>query len=163
MKNPFMSTMKTVLFFLFCFIIRVQFLGRSKTRQLTTSPLKRIKKFWTKPLSSGPSIPAAPFILILIQQKHLPTFPPKIIFLGTDRLGRDILARLLYGFRTSLLFALCLTAVMGFLGVLIGGMQGYWGGRVDLFTQRLIEIWSSLPFLYVVILMGSLYGRGFGL
>ena len=91
---------------------------------------------------------------------HLPSLGH---WLGTDRLGRDVLARLFYGFRTSMLFSLYLTVIMAILGVFIGGIQGYWGTWVDLSIQRIIEIWSALPFLYVVILIGSLYGRSFGL
>jgi microcin C transport system permease protein len=62
-----------------------------------------------------------------------------------------------------MLFGLCLAFVDVILGILIGGIQGYLGGKVDILTQRVIEIWSALPFLYVVILLGSIYGRGFGM
>lgn len=83
-------------------------------------------------------------------------------WLGTDRLGRDLLARLLYGFRLCMIFALTLVAISTILGVVIGGVQGYLGGKTDIVMQRIIEIWSALPFLYVVILIGSIYGRNFG-
>jgi microcin C transport system permease protein len=93
-----------------------------------------------------------------------PPYPPSADhLLGTDGSGRDVLTRLIYGFRTAMEFALALTAVSTIAGVLIGAVQGYAGGKVDLTGQRLIEIWSALPFLYVVILMGAIYGQGFAI
>lgn len=82
---------------------------------------------------------------------------------GLDSSGRDVLARMLYGCRTSLTFGLLLTLGAMATGTLIGALQGYLGGWVDLLGQRAIEIWEALPFLYVLILLGSVYGRGFGL
>lgn len=91
-----------------------------------------------------------------------PPHPPSLHhILGTDSLGRDVFARLLYGFRICMLFSLCLTVLSGFMGVVVGGIQGYLGGRTDIVMQRLIEVWSALPFLYVVILLGSIYGQNF--
>jgi microcin C transport system permease protein len=75
--------------------------------------------------------------------------------LGTDDRGRDVLARIVYGFRVSMTFALVLATASYALGIAIGGVQGYLGGRVDLLGQRLVEVWSALPFLYVVILISS--------
>ncbi len=83
--------------------------------------------------------------------------------LGLDSAGRDVLARLIYGFRTSMVFGLLLVAASLFVGTLVGAAQGYYGGRFDLLGQRVIEIWDALPFLYILILIGSVYGRGFGL
>ncbi|MBF0308397.1 MAG: ABC transporter permease [Magnetococcales bacterium] len=77
--------------------------------------------------------------------------------LGTDDRGRDVLARLLYGFRLSILFALGLTAIGVVLGVIAGALQGYFGGRVDLFFQRFIEIWSSMPELYLLIIFAGIF------
>jgi microcin C transport system permease protein len=95
----------------------------------------------------------------------LPGYPPhppsRQHWLGTDGSARDVLARLLYGFRTSILFALTLMIIAAISGILIGGVQGYLGGFFDLAIQRLVEIWSAMPFLYVVILLGSIYGQGF--
>ena len=82
-------------------------------------------------------------------------------WLGTDEAARDVAARLLYGYRICMLFALTLTVIDAVLGIVIGGMQGYFGGKVDLLAQRSIEIWSSLPILYVAILIGSIYGQSF--
>ncbi len=77
-------------------------------------------------------------------------------FLGTDRENRDILARLLYGFRHIVVFAFWFCAGVYGLGILIGCMMGYYGGVFDLLVQRIIEIWSNIPFLYVVIIVASL-------
>jgi microcin C transport system permease protein len=78
-------------------------------------------------------------------------------WLGTDQVGRDIVARLLYGFRVSILFAFALTAIGVAIGLLMGSIQGYFAGRVDLTMQRLIEIWSSIPELYLLIIFASIF------
>jgi microcin C transport system permease protein len=91
-------------------------------------------------------------------------FPPGGRHLmGIDGAGRDVLARILYGLRTSLTFGLLLVGCSMGLGVIAGALQGYYGGLTDITGQRLIEIWSALPFLYIMILMGSVYGRSFAL
>ncbi len=84
-------------------------------------------------------------------------------WLGTDGSARDVLSRLLYGFRLCMAFALLISLFSAALGILIGGLQGYLGGTTDLLGQRFIEIWSALPFLYVVVLLGAIYGRSFAL
>lgn len=82
-------------------------------------------------------------------------------WLGIDNAGRDVFARILYGLRTSMTFGLLLVIFsMGF-GTFMGALQGYYGGKVDLISQRVIEVWSTIPFLYVMIWLGSIYGRGF--
>jgi len=86
-----------------------------------------------------------------------PLAPARGHWLGTDSAGRDITARLLYGFRVSILFGLALTFVGTVLGILIGALQGYFGGRVDLATQRIIEIWSAVPELYLLIIVASIF------
>lgn len=83
--------------------------------------------------------------------------------LGLDSAGRDVLARILYGLRISLSFGLLLVLASMAVGIFIGALQGYQGGALDLVGQRLIEIWDALPFLYIIILMGSVFGRSFGL
>ncbi len=82
-------------------------------------------------------------------------------WLGTDDQGRDVVARVIYGFRLSVLFGLILTIVSSIVGVLIGAMQGYFGGWVDLIGQRIIEIWSSIPTLYVLLIVASILVPGF--
>jgi len=80
---------------------------------------------------------------------------------GTDDQGRDVLARLIYGFRISVLFGLLLTILSSIIGVTAGAVQGYFGGRVDLVFQRFLEIWSSIPSLYVLIIISSVLVPGF--
>ncbi len=77
--------------------------------------------------------------------------------LGTDDQGRDVLARLLYGFRISVLFGMALTAVGMLFGIAAGAVQGYFGGRVDLALQRLTEIWGSIPELYLLLILASIF------
>lgn len=86
-----------------------------------------------------------------------PSAPDKVHLLGTDDEGRDILARILYGIRLSVVFGLILTLVSSALGILIGAMQGYFGGKIDLVLQRLIEIWESLPQLFILIIVASVF------
>jgi len=88
---------------------------------------------------------------------HYPGAPDSENFLGTDIAGYDIAARLLYGFRVSVTFALALTLVGTVLGIVIGAIQGYFAGKVDMFTQRLIEIWGSMPELYLLIIFASIF------
>lgn len=76
-------------------------------------------------------------------------------WLGTDDQGRDVLARVIYGFRISVLFALTLTLISSVTGVFVGALQGFYGGWVDLIGQRFLEIWSGLPVLYLLIIMAS--------
>jgi len=93
-----------------------------------------------------------------------PPHPPsRTHWLGTDTTGRDVFSRLLYGFRLCMAFALLISLLAAVFGILIGGLQGWLGGKTDMLGQRFIEIWSALPFLYVVILLGTLYGRSFAL
>jgi microcin C transport system permease protein len=94
---------------------------------------------------------------------RFPFRPVKGHIMGIDGAGRDVFARVLYGFRTSMTFGLLLVFASMVLGIVTGALQGYYGGAVDLTGQRLIEIWSALPFLYIMILMGSVYGRSFSI
>lgn len=82
-------------------------------------------------------------------------------WLGTDDQGRDVVARLLYGFRISILFGLTLAIVSSIIGVAAGAIQGYFGGLIDLVFQRFIEIWSSLPHLYLLIIVSSIITPSF--
>ena len=86
-----------------------------------------------------------------------PAPPSEVNWLGTDDRGRDVLARLIYGFRLSVLFAFSLTLIGLVLGVSAGMVQGYFGGRVDLILQRFSEVWSSLPELYLLIIFASIF------
>lgn len=90
-----------------------------------------------------------------------PTPPSRDNWLGTDDQARDVFARVIYGFRVSVLFALFLTIGSAFLGVLVGAIQGYYGGKVDLLGQRFLEIWSSLPVLFLLIILASIITPNF--
>jgi len=82
-------------------------------------------------------------------------------WLGTDDQGRDVLARLIYGFRLSVLFGLILTGISSVIGVAAGAIQGYNGGWTDLIFQRFIEIWTSIPALYLLLIISSILAPGF--
>ena len=84
-----------------------------------------------------------------------PAPPSADNLLGTDDQGRDVLARVIYGFRVSVLFALTLTILSSIIGVIAGALQGFYGGWVDLVGQRFLEIWSGLPVLYLLIILAS--------
>ena len=90
-----------------------------------------------------------------------PAPPSKKNWLGTDDQARDVLARLIYGFRISILFGFTLTFFSMIIGVSAGAIQGYFGGRIDLFFQRFIEIWSAIPTLYVLIILASIVQPNF--
>ncbi|WP_163339713.1 ABC transporter permease [Desulfopila sp. IMCC35008] len=87
----------------------------------------------------------------------LPAPPSRQNLLGTDDRGRDVLARLVYGFRLSILFGLGLTLIGTLTGIVAGAVQGYFGGRVDLVCQRFIEIWGAMPELYLLIIFASIF------
>lgn len=89
-------------------------------------------------------------------EQPAPSPPSKVNWLGTDDQGRDVLARLIYGFRVSVLFGLILTIVTSIIGVAAGAIQGFYGGKVDLIGQRLLEVWSSVPTLFVLIIIASM-------
>ena len=82
-------------------------------------------------------------------------------WLGTDNQGRDVVARVIYGFRISVLFGLLLTIFSSIIGVAAGAVQGYFGGRTDLIFQRILEIWSAIPSLYVLLIISSVLVPGF--
>jgi microcin C transport system permease protein len=90
-----------------------------------------------------------------------PAPPSWANWLGTDDQGRDLLARLIYGFRISVLFGLTLTLLSSIVGVAAGAVQGYFGGWIDLLFQRFIEIWSGLPVLYLLIILSSVVEPNF--
>ncbi|MDK9708803.1 MAG: ABC transporter permease [Desulforhopalus sp.] len=91
----------------------------------------------------------------------VPSPPTRENFLGTDDRGRDVLARIIYGFRLSILFGLALTMVGTTVGIIAGAIQGYFGGRTDLLAQRFIEIWGAMPELYLLIIFASIFKPSF--
>lgn len=104
-----------------------------------------------------PLNPHSYYSINLAIDQPVPSPPTMVNYLGTDDRGRDVLARLIYGFRLSVLFGFTLTLIGTFLGIIIGAVQGYLGGRTDLFTQRFIEIWSAMPELYLLIIFASIF------
>lgn len=119
------------------------------------------KKFQTEGLSNFiimPPVPYNPYENDLNLNSY-PPFPPSFKekhFLGTDNVGRDIFARLVYGFRTAIIFSFILLIMNYSIGITIGCSMGYFGGKFDLIFQRIIEIWSNIPFLYVIIIIASI-------
>ncbi|MET0379773.1 MAG: ABC transporter permease [Spongiibacteraceae bacterium] len=111
-----------------------------------------------------PPVPFNPFETDLVEN-DFPPFAPSFTsghLLGTDITGRDVLARLFYGFRIAIVFSLLLLTCEYLIGVVIGCLMGFWGGTFDLLLQRLIEIWSNVPFLYVIMIVASVVPPGFG-
>lgn len=102
-----------------------------------------------------PLITYAPDSIDWEMGKIPPSPPDSRHILGTDDQGRDVASRLLYGLRTSLLFGIFLSVFSVVIGVFVGGLQGYYGGAIDLFGQRVIEIWSSTPTLFLIIIISS--------
>ena len=91
-----------------------------------------------------------------------PSAPDRNHWLGTDDEGRDILARILYGIRLSVVFAFVLTFISSIIGIIVGAVQGYFGGKTDIVIQRLLEIWDSLPQLFILIIIASVFAPTFG-
>jgi microcin C transport system permease protein len=105
-----------------------------------------------------PLIPYSPFEVDIAQGKYPPQPPDwnRRHFLGTDTSGRDVVARLVYGFRIAIFFSLILLLCNYVIGIGVGCLMGYYGGAFDLIFQRLIEIWSNVPFLYVIMIIASI-------
>lgn len=108
-----------------------------------------------------PLYPYSPFEDITYEGNKMYEPPSRDHWLGTDNTGRDVFARLCYAFNISISFSLVLTIINYVFGILIGGAMGYFGGRFDLFFQRLIEVWSSLPMLFVIIIISSIIKPSF--
>tara|TARA_Y100001960_G_scaffold327518_1_gene414094 strand:+ start:384 stop:1409 length:1026 start_codon:yes stop_codon:yes gene_type:complete len=108
-----------------------------------------------------PIIPYSYDTIIRDLNTPAPSPPSKKNWLGTDDQARDVLARLIYGFRISILFGFTLTFFSMILGVSAGAIQGYFGGKIDLYFQRFMEIWSAIPTLYVLIILASIVQPNF--
>tara|TARA_Y100001970_G_scaffold293663_1_gene442100 strand:+ start:1373 stop:2398 length:1026 start_codon:yes stop_codon:yes gene_type:complete len=108
-----------------------------------------------------PIIPYSYNTIIKDLKYPAPSPPSKKNWLGTDDQARDVLARLIYGFRISILFGFTLTFCSMIIGVSAGAIQGYFGGKIDLFFQRFMEIWSAIPTLYVLIILASVVQPNF--
>lgn len=108
-----------------------------------------------------PLYPYNPYEDINVEGNKIYQAPSQKHWFGTDDVGRDVFARLMYGFRISLSFGIGLTLISYLIGVSIGASMGYFGGRFDLFFQRFIEIWSTLPLLFIVIIISSIIRPNF--
>lgn len=108
-----------------------------------------------------PPIPYAYSTHIAETPGPAPSPPTADNWLGTDDKARDVVARLIYGFRISVLFGLILTVLSSIVGVAVGAIQGYFGGLIDLIGQRLIEIWGGMPVLYLLIILASIVTPNF--
>ncbi|MBC7547116.1 MAG: ABC transporter permease, partial [Polaromonas sp.] len=110
-----------------------------------------------------PPNPYGPRTINYFAKEPNPSAPSRDNLLGSDDRGRDLLAQLIYGFRLSVLFGLALTVVGVLLGVVTGALQGYAGGKTDLVSQRFIEIWGSMPELYLLIIFSAVFAPSVGL
>lgn len=120
---------------------------------LASEPRYQRKNAWVL----MPMVPFDPYQSDFSYAEPPPNPPDARHWFGTDGQGRDVFSRLLYGFRISMLFALALVLVSQTVGTIIGSLQGYVAGHFDLYSQRFIEIWGTLPFLYVVIIISSFF------
>ncbi len=110
-----------------------------------------------------PPHPYSPLESVVVKGDPPPSRPHRAHPFGTDDRGRDILARVAYGFRISVTFAILVAVSAYAVGITLGSLQGYFGGKVDILGQRLVEIWAALPFLYVVILIAAVLEPSFPL
>lgn len=122
-------------------------------------------QFDGKPVESGWMLwPPIPYGFKTINNVGTaPSAPDAKHWLGTDDTSRDVLARIIYGFRLSIIFTLIVTSIGSLIGIAAGAVQGYFGGWVDLTLQRLLEIWGATPGLYVIIILFAILGRSFWL
>jgi microcin C transport system permease protein len=123
---------------------------------------RELQQRFAQPDSSGwvlmPLVPYSAFENDL-RESQFPPYPPSFAsrhYFGTDTTGRDVLARLVYGFRIAIAFSLVLLVCNYAIGVAVGCAMGFWGGAFDLLFQRLIEVWSNVPFLYVIMIIASI-------
>ncbi len=128
---------------------------QARTGSVDGEPIERGWTIW-------PPIPYA-FNTTVDRPGAAPLPPNGQNLLGTDDTKRDVLARVIYGFRLSILFTLMVTGAASLVGIVAGAVQGYFGGWLDLIFQRIIEIWSATPSLYVIIIMFAILGRSFWL
>ena len=131
--------------------------GETKYRELKNSFKADNSKNWVL----MPPYPYSPFEDITTEGNKMYEPPSASHWLGSDNTGRDVFARLCYAFNISISFALILTVINYIFGILIGGSMGYFGGKFDLFFQRIIEVWSSLPMLFVIIIISSILKPSF--
>ncbi len=133
----------------------------SRTKEEFKTILELVEKLDGETTSATATLVNETKITVELEHVSWPFRPTPNHWMGIDNAGRDVFARILFGLRTAMTFGLLLVGWSMLLGILIGSLQGYFGGWVDLSTQRAIEIWSALPFLYIMILIGSILGQSF--
>ncbi|MCX7834919.1 MAG: ABC transporter permease [bacterium] len=134
--------------------------GEARYRELKKQFAEEKKGNWVL----MPPYPYGPIESLLEELEGTPPHPPsKEHWMGTDDRGRDVFARLAYGFRISISFAIILVLIEYSIGVSIGAMLGYYGGKIDLFGQRFIELWSAVPGLYTLIILTSIFRPNFAM
>ncbi|SFU03301.1 ABC transporter permease [Sedimentitalea nanhaiensis] len=138
-----------------CFDDPEGIMAQAETGEIDGEPIHRGWAIW-------PPIPYS-FNTSVDRPGAAPLPPNGENLLGTDDTKRDVLARVIYGFRLSILFTLMVTGAASLIGIMAGAVQGFFGGWVDLIFQRIIEIWSATPSLYVIIIMFAILGRSFWL
>ena len=131
--------------------------GEARYRKLKQEFIKDNNDNWVL----LPPYPYSPFEDITFEGNKMYEPPSRVHWMGTDNTGRDVFARLCYAFNISISFALMLTIINYIIGILIGGAMGYFGGKFDLIFQRLVEIWSNLPMLFVIIILSSIIKPSF--
>ena len=134
-----------------------EFGGVFETEAVYTSPIVQDLIATGDGWMVWPPIPYSHDTIDLFTEGTVPEAPSARHWLGTDDVARDVVARLIYGFRLSVLFGFALTIMCSVIGIAIGATQGYFGGLIDLIGQRLVEIWSGLPVLFVIIILTSLF------
>ncbi len=145
----------------FKYIPQKEFGGKSGAEPDYQALQQRFKMENTGDFVLMPLIPYGPTEALLDLPGTPPHRPSWEHLLGTDDRGRDVLVRLIYGFRISMSFALQVTALSLLFGVFVGALQGYYGGSFDITVQRLIEIWATVPKLYLVIIITSIFEPGY--
>lgn len=120
-----------------------------------------VKKLLQNAFVIHPLIPYSYDTIVRDLKSPAPTPPTLKHWLGTDDQARDVSARLLYGYRISIIFALILSFFSVIIGVIVGALQGYYGGMIDLLGQRFVEIWSGIPMLFLVIIISSFIAPNF--
>ena len=138
-----------------CFDAPEGVMAQAATGQVDGAEIERGWLLW-------PPIPYS-YDTIVDKPGVAPAPPDAQNLLGTDDTSRDVLARVIYGFRLSIFFALIVSVATSVIGIFAGAVQGYFGGRLDLIFQRIIEIWTSTPRLYVIIILFAILGRSFWL
>ena len=131
--------------------------GEARYRKLKQEFIKDNNDNWVL----LPPYPYSPFEDITFEGNKMYEPPSRVHWMGTDNTGRDVFARLCYAFNISISFALLLTIINYIIGIFIGGAMGYFGGKFDLIFQRLVEIWSNLPMLFVIIILSSIIKPSF--